>query len=158
MTRIASKTSQLCLFFSYLAVLRWSCNSNCLKLGTARQEASRDPVPPVRQGHSQGHSDTQIQLDRRRPEIRFHLFAKDTPTPRYSSSGAQDPKTKTASANTQTVNRGLWLSPYTFNLTPPRTSREVSATQRSEKRAHLRRPRGPQSHSGTERPSIDLKL
>ena len=36
-TRIASKTSQLCLFFSYLAVLRWSCDSNCLKLGTARQ-------------------------------------------------------------------------------------------------------------------------
>ena len=142
MTRIASKTSQLCLFFSYLAVLRWSCDSNCLKLGTARQEAFRDPVPPVRQGHS----DTQVQR------------AKDTPTPRYSSSGAQDPKTKTARANTQTVNRGLWLSPYTFNLTPPRTSREVSATQRSEKRAHLRRPRGPQSHSGAERPSIDLKL
>lgn len=100
-TRIASKTSQLCLFFSYLAVLRCSCNSNCLKLGTARQ----------------GHSDTQVKL------IREHS-----------------------------------LSPYTFNLTPPRTSREVSATQRSEKRAHLRRPRGPQSHSGAERPSIDLKL
>ena len=59
-TRIASKTSQLCLFFSYLAVLRWSCDSNCLKLGTARQEASRAPVPPVRQGHS----DTQVQLVR----------------------------------------------------------------------------------------------
>lgn len=57
-TRIASKTSQLCLFFSYLAVLRWSCDSNCLKLGTARQ----------------GHSDTQVKL------IREHSLRSSRPS------------------------------------------------------------------------------